>query len=189
MWSRRGRGGKWRRRESNQLLLGAGGVLPEEPHPRVIDADGWSRTTTVGDASSTTPTGASMQRLPVSVVARVLCPIRLESRTMLSKPLAYPSTLDHRPPDALSGMVDVLRGGALEPEPRALGVNWQAKAEAKYQHPFLPPCGRSLSPSGGASIRSRPFQAEHHLVVVSVGHLLKRRRRPGGSPSTGSECA
>ena len=40
-------------------------------------------------------------------------------RTMLSKPLAYPSTLDHRPPDALSGMDDVLRGGALEPEPRA----------------------------------------------------------------------
>jgi hypothetical protein len=38
---------------------------------------------------------------------------------MLSKPLAYPSTLDHRPPDAQSGMVAVLRGGALEPEPRA----------------------------------------------------------------------
>ena len=39
--------------------------------------------------------------------------------TMLSKPLAYPSTLDHRPPDALSGLDDVLRGGALEPESRA----------------------------------------------------------------------
>jgi hypothetical protein len=54
-----------------------------------------------------------------SAVARVLCLARLGSRTMLSKPLAYPSTLDHRPPDALSGMDDVLRGGALEPEPRA----------------------------------------------------------------------
>src|SRR6188508_2342215 len=90
-------------------------------------------------------------------VARVLCLAR-PSRTMLSKPLAYPSTLDHRPPDALSGMVDVLRGGALEPEPRALGVNGQAKAEAKCKHSSLPPCGRSLSPSGGASIRSCPFQ-------------------------------
>jgi len=67
--------------------------------------------------------------------------------------------------------------------------NRQAKAGAKYQRPFLPSYERSLSPSGGASIRSRPFQAEHHLVVVSVGRLLKRRRRPGGSPSTGSECA
>ena len=38
----------------------------------------------------------------------------------MSMPLAYPSTLDHRPPDALSGMVDVLRGGALEPDARAL---------------------------------------------------------------------
>jgi len=121
-------------------------------------------------------------------VARVLCLAR-PSRTMLSKPLAYPSTLDHRPPDALSGMVDVLRGGALEPEPRGRVGNGQAKAGAKYQRPFLPSYERSLSPSGGASIRSRPFQAEHHLVVVSVGRLLKRRRRPGGSPSTGSECA
>ena len=51
--------------------------------------------------------------------------------------------------------------------------NSQAKAEANDQPPFRPPCGRSLSPSGGASIRSRLSQAEHHLSVVSVGHLLE----------------
>jgi len=130
-----------------------------------------------------------MQRPATSVVARVLCLARLASRTMLSKPLAYPSTLDHRPPDALSEMVGVLRGGALEPESRARFRNRQTKAEANYQPLFRHPCGRSLSPSGGASIRSRLSQAEHHLRVVSVGHLLERRRRPVGSPSTGSECA
>ena len=37
-------------------------------------------------------------------------------RTMLSKPLAYPSTLDRRPSVALSVTVVVLRGGALEPD-------------------------------------------------------------------------
>jgi hypothetical protein len=38
------------------------------------------------------------------------------SRTMFSKPLAYPSTLDRRPPDAHSRADIVLRGGALEPD-------------------------------------------------------------------------
>jgi hypothetical protein len=66
--------------------------------------------------------------------------------------------------------------------------NRQAKAGAKYQHPFLSPCGRSLSPSGGASIRSRPSSSWASPRFVSVGHLQKRRRRPSGSPSTGSEC-
>jgi hypothetical protein len=37
-------------------------------------------------------------------------------RTMFSMPLAYPSTLDRRPPVALSATVVVLRGGALEPD-------------------------------------------------------------------------
>ena len=37
----------------------------------------------------------------------------------------------------------------------------------------------SLSLSGGASIRSRAFQAEHHLLVAHGGRLQKRRRRPG----------
>jgi hypothetical protein len=39
-------------------------------------------------------------------------------RAMLSKPLAYPSTLDRRPPAARVTAVAVLRGGALEPGPR-----------------------------------------------------------------------
>ena len=38
------------------------------------------------------------------------------SRTMFSKPLAHPSSLDRRP---VAQVVGVLRGGALEPEPRA----------------------------------------------------------------------
>ena len=54
MWSRRGRGGKWRRRESNPLLLGASEVFFQKNLiPGRMDADGWSRTTTVGDAAVT----------------------------------------------------------------------------------------------------------------------------------------
>lgn len=44
----------------------------------------------------------------------------VRSRTMFSMPLAYPSTLDHRLLVARNSAVDVLRGGALEPEPLAL---------------------------------------------------------------------
>ena len=41
---------------------------------------------------------------------------------MLSKPLAYPSTLDRRRWDARPTAIDVLRGGALEPEARTSAV-------------------------------------------------------------------
>jgi hypothetical protein len=44
--------------------------------------------------------------------------------------------------------------------------NLQAKAEANHQPPFRPPCGRSLSPSGGASIRSRLFK----LSITSLSY-------------------
>jgi len=52
---------------------------------------------------------------------------------MLSMPLAYPSTLDRRPPVARRAVIAVLRGGALEPEPRDSPRKKQAKAHAYCQ--------------------------------------------------------
>ena len=113
--------------------------------------------------------GTSMQQAVRREVAssRFLCLARLESRTMLSKPLAYPSTLDHRPPGALSAAIAVLRGGALEPESRARHGNSQAKAEAKHRCSFHPPCGGVFLPQAGPRFGLVLLQAGHHLVVVT----------------------
>src|SRR5262249_49701872 len=62
-------------------------------------------------------------------------------RTMFSMPLAYSSTLDRRPPGALAATVAVLRGGALEPEPRAVSEKRQAKADVYCERVF-PACSR-----------------------------------------------
>jgi hypothetical protein len=90
---------------------------------------------------------------PIGFPRRVLCLARLESRAMFSKPLAYPSTLDRRP-RCFCG--PVLRGGALEPEPRAGRRNVQAKADAYRLAQLQRAYAEGLSLSGGASIRSSP---------------------------------
>src|SRR5215212_3846339 len=108
-----------------------------------------------------------------------------EAATMFSEPLANPSTLDRRPSACATGVSVVLRGGALEPEPRASQENSQAKAHAYCQASFPWRDAEGLSLSGGASIRTGAFQAEHHLFVRRCCRLQKRRRRPIGSPSTG----
>jgi hypothetical protein len=54
---------------------------------------------------------------------------------------------------------DVLRGGALEPEPRTLCRKLQAKAHAYSPARFPAPSAEGLSLSGGASIRSSAFSS------------------------------
>ena len=80
-------------------------------------------------------------------------------------PLAYPSTLDHRLPDAQSGMDDVLRGGALEPEPRVAVRNSQAKARANSQRKFQAGAQRVFLSQAGPRFDLELLQAEHHLLV------------------------
>jgi hypothetical protein len=90
-------------------------------------------------------------------VCRVLCLARPVSRAMFSKPLAYPSTLDRRPPGCATR--------ERRPTWRGFGArvscsnpeNTQAKAHAYSQALFHAASRRSLSPSGGASIRSYVF--------------------------------
>ena len=45
---------------------------------------------------------------------------RVETTALFSMPLAHPSTLDRRLPADRARMVAVLRGGALEPDPRTV---------------------------------------------------------------------
>src|SRR4029453_11925988 len=101
---------------------------------------------------------------------------RSRAEPPMSMPLAYPSTLDRRPRAGTSAGRRH-RGGALEPEPHALTRNTQAKAHANAGAQFQRQAPRSLSLSGGASIRSRSFQAEHHLLIARGGRLQKRRSR------------
>ena len=89
------------------------GALPAELRPRVV---GGSPSIHLLEA------GRSMQRreTPPSICRAV------ETSALFSKPLTHPSTLDRRPPAALARVVAVLRGGALEPDPRAVPKNCSA---------------------------------------------------------------
>ena len=103
------------------------------------------------------------------------------SRTMFSEPLAYPSTLDR-----LSG---VLRGGALEPEPRTLAEKSQAKAHAYSPAQFPRHAPRVFLSQAGPRFDLELVQAEHHLwfrrwLIASEND----EGDPVGSPSTGSLC-
>src|SRR5919201_2695919 len=104
------------------------------------------------------PFGRSTQQARAdcrAMVASSVSPGR--SRTMFSKPLAYPSTLDRRPRLRTSAAVAVLRGGALEPEPHRLLGKAQAKADAYFQRVLHARSAEGLSLSGGASIQSRAY--------------------------------
>src|SRR5437868_14139065 len=57
-------------------------------------------------------------------------------QTMLSMPLAYPSTLDRAATGCARAMMVVLRGGALEPDPYAFLGKPHAKAHAISQRDF-----------------------------------------------------
>jgi hypothetical protein len=88
-------------------------------------------------------------------------------RTMLSKPLAYPSTLDHSTTGCAAPMRSLSCVEELwSPMPHASAEKAQAKAQLYLQALFSSANAEGLSLSGGASIRSRASQAEHHLSFV-----------------------
>ena len=89
------------------------GALPAELRPRVVGGS---------PSIHHLEAGRSMQRreTPPSVCRAA------ETSALFSEPLAHPSTLDRRPPAARARVVAVLRGGALEPDPRAVPKNCSA---------------------------------------------------------------
>jgi len=100
---------------------------------------------------------------------------------MFSKPLAYPSTLDRRPPVALCAAVAVLRGGVLEPEPHTRAENGRLKPTQIPSVHFPADDAEGLSLSGGASISTYRLFKLSITLGSDVGG--PRKRRPVGSPS------
>jgi hypothetical protein len=78
------------------------------------------------------------------------------NRAMFSKPLAHPSTLD-RPPTGCAPVTTSYVEGLWSPSLVLDSEKWQAKAHGHFHAPFNALSRRSLSLSGGASIRSYVF--------------------------------
>jgi len=98
------------------------------------------------------PEDRCSRRAPCWAVVRRPLSRRPESRTMLSMPLAYPSTLDRRPLQAVA----VLRGGVLEPEPQSLLWKKRRQKQTLIANVYFQArSAKGLSLSGGASICSR----------------------------------
>jgi hypothetical protein len=83
-------------------------------------------------------------------------------RTMLSMPLAYPSTLDRAATGCASAMMVVLRGGALEPDRASLPGNRQAKAHAISRRDFQADAQRIFLSQAGPQFLRLASQAGHH---------------------------
>ena len=100
----------------------------------------------------------------------------------MSKPLAYPSTLDHRP--AACARTDprpTWRGFGARASASSHEIDRQKLALIRQCHSHRVP--RRLSPSGGASIRSRASLAGHHLSsFVGVCRLRNDEGDPSGRP-------
>ena len=85
--------------------------------------------------------------------------------TLFSMPLAYSSTLDRRPPVAHSATVAVLRGGALEPEPRHVrGEKSKLKHTLIDSVLFRHDTQRVFLSQAGPRFGLALLQAEHHLA-------------------------
>ena len=106
----------------------------------------------------------------------VLC-LAGRSRTMFSKPLAYPSTLDRTSPAAPPG-APVLRGGALEPDARTPCVIAGRNSGRKAARSCNAERG-DLSLSGGASILSRSSSSR---ASPSSRRFRSRLRNDEGDP-------
>jgi hypothetical protein len=100
------------------------------------------------------------------------------SSTILSTPLAYPSTLDPRP-----GRARRPTWGGVGARCSTVSLNNRHAKVTRTTHAVRRQTVEDLSLSGGASIGVGTFQAEHHLLVGNcLTCLQKQRRRPIGSP-------
>jgi hypothetical protein len=80
--------------------------------------------------------------------------------TMLSMPLAYPSTLDRRPEKSTSYVE-----GSWSPMRSVVTQNRRVTATRSYTREIQRQTKADLSLSSGASSGVGVFQAEHHLLV------------------------
>ncbi len=110
-------------------------------------------------------------------------------QTMLSMPLAHPSTLDRRNRVCATAIPPSDRGGVLEPGALVLPENCKLKQRLFQLSVFRAETRRDLSLSGGASFSVCASQAGHLPLRSMAVCVLKRRRRPRGSPSLELLCA
>ena len=110
-------------------------------------------------------------------------------RTMLSMPLANPSTLDRAATGCASAMMVVLRGGALEPDRAGLPGNRHAKAHAISQRDFQADAQRIFLSQAGPQFLRWLLKLGITLLNRHLDSPPKRRRRPTGSPSLKPFCA
>lgn len=96
---------------------------------------------------------------------------------MFSMPLAYPSTLDRRPPGVHVRADVVLRGGALEPEPRTCLRNRRLKHTLNYRNDFTATPRVFLS-QAGPRFELDFFKLGITPCVPTSLSPPKRRRRP-----------
>jgi hypothetical protein len=117
---------------------------------------------------------AAASRLQPSVALTTLSRPRI--RTLLSMPLAYPSTLERRAQLRDCGFT-VLRGGALEPGALLIAENCKLKRTVFHGLLLLRSAQRGLSLSGGASSPSRFSQ-------MSITFLKSRELRSETTKAT-----
>jgi hypothetical protein len=104
------------------------------------------------------------RRAPVAGDCRVFMSRPAVRRTMLSMPLAYPSTLDHRPPIAQirNGRRPTWRGVGARAQDALFGKR-QAKANAYCQRLFRASNAEIFLSQAGPRFDLELVQAEHHL--------------------------
>jgi hypothetical protein len=92
-------------------------------------------------------------------------------------------------PGSSSGTVDVLRGGALEPDPRTPAGNWQAKAHANCLRLFPARSAEIFLSQAGPQLDLESFTLSITLGSdVGPDRLQYEKGDPVGSPSSGSLC-
>ncbi len=101
-------------------------------------------------------------------------------------PTLRPWILSHRLRTCAATVV--LRGGALEPEPRRRYRKFACKSTRVFSCVIHAHGAEGLSLSGGASIRSSACSSWASPRLGRISSPLERKRRPVGSPSTGC-CA
>jgi hypothetical protein len=113
---------------------------------------------------STSPRGSSTQQRDRTVCG-LLSPLSrpVQYRTMFSKPLAYPSTLDHRPVRARARRSPSYVEGFWSPFLARCRINGQAKAHAALPRSFPAHSRESFSLRRGLDFDLTLVQAEHHL--------------------------
>ena len=129
------------------------------------------------------------RRAPHRGLGRLLCHVRADAERCCPchSPTLRPWITDHLL--RTSGAVDVLRGGALEPEPHAPFGKSPGKSTSVCQWFFPAVALRVFLSQAGPQFNLVLLQAGHHLLVPTLTDRPQNDKGdPVGSPSSGLLC-